>query len=90
MEKYNKKILESTRKLSNKSYRKAMNDAYEATHPLPKVLKKGARVSSGIGAIMVVAGAAGLVIGKNSTIAVGAIISGTIIAVVNLTNATKN
>lgn len=88
MKTYNKKLLEATKKLSNKTYQKAINDAQKATHPSPKVLKIGAMISSVIGLSLLIAGVVGLFIGKE-TLAMGILITGIIIIFTNYINMTR-
>lgn len=88
MKTYNKKILEATKNLSNKTYQKAMDNAQKATHPSPQVLKIGAVISLGIGLTLLTTGFVGLVL-KKEILAWGLFISGTIVIMINFTNATK-
>lgn len=85
---YNKKVLEATKNLSKKTYQKAMNDAQKSTHPSQKVLKRGAVISSVIGLTLLIAGLVGLVITKE-TVALGLLITGIIIILINYLNAFK-
>ncbi|MBU3091481.1 hypothetical protein KPL35_05280 [Clostridium sp. CF011] len=87
MKEYNKKILDDTKKISNKTYQKAMDDAQKATHPSPKVLKKGAQMSSIVGLTLLTAGVAGLFSEKEKW-ALGSLISGIIVIATNFINTT--
>lgn len=87
MKEYNKKVLEATKNLSNKTYQKAMNDVKKATHPSPQILKKGALISSGIGLTLLTVGFVGL-FSKKEKWALGALVSGTIVIATNFVNAT--
>lgn len=88
MKTYNKELLEATKLMSGRTYQRAMSDAYKATHPTLEVLRGGAMISSCIGLSLMAAGFAGLAL-KKWTPAFGALISGAVVAVVNLSNATK-
>ena len=89
MKQYNKKLLEATKEISNKTYQKAMDDAQKATHPSPRVLKRGAVISSGIGFTLLTVGVIGLFSEKEKW-ALGSLISGIIVIATNFTNANRN
>lgn len=85
MKTYNKKLRESTKKLSKKTYQNAMDFAHKSTNPSPQVLKFGAIISSGIGLLFLIVSIVCLILQKEM-IALGIFITGTIIILVNYKN----
>lgn len=88
MKTYNKKILETTKNIKDKSYRKAMEHAKNATNPSPKVLRIGAMISGGIGLVFLIAGFIGILL-KRELWGWCSLISGIIIVVTNFINIIK-
>ena len=61
----NKRLLESTKRLSDSTYKRAMNQAYQAAHPSRKAAYRGAIISGGIGLLLLTVG--GVVLGLGQT-----------------------
>lgn len=61
----NKNLLESTKRFSDSTYKKAMNQAYRAAHPSRKAAYTGAMISGGMGLLLLAAG--GIVLGIGNT-----------------------
>ncbi|MGZ9584416.1 hypothetical protein [Paenibacillus marinisediminis] len=85
----NKKLIEASKRISDKSYKLAMKQAYQATHPSQERLHKGALISGGVGIILIIAGGVSLLFSTEGWVW-GLICSGLILIMINAINMILN
>lgn len=89
MKTYNKNILETTKKIKDKTYSKAMDHANKATNPSPKVLRRGTMISGSAGFVLLIIGFVALLFNREKW-GWSSLCSGTIVIVVNFINLIRN
>lgn len=89
MKTYNKNILETTKKVKDKTYSKAMYHANKATNPSPRVLRIGTMISGSVGFVLLIVGFIALLLNREKW-GWSSLCSGMIVIAVNVINLIRN
>lgn len=89
MKKYNEKLIEAGKKVSQETLRKSMDTVEKLTHPSKKVSCIGSAIGRSVGVGLIVAGTTGLILGR-SLLGMGSLIAGVSTIASNALNIKKN
>lgn len=85
---YNEKILEATKRMSQKNLNKSMDRVKKLTHPSKKVLRIGSKIGMTIGIGLIITGTVGVLLGHKWGI--GSCLAGVASVFSNIINLKKN